>query len=74
MKIEFTIKGITLDAYDLMKINQYYRTACIAEYLIENYKFSEERAMKVGSLVRDYMDKYNIEEDTAIEKILKEGK
>ncbi len=66
MEIKYEIKGITLDVFDLIKIHTYYEAACTAEYLMENYDLTEEKAMKLGAVVRRYMDKFNVTEDEAI--------
>ena len=73
MEIKYEIKGITLDVYDLIKIHEYYQTACTAEYLMDNYKLTEEQAMELGARVRRYMDKNNVTEDIAIEEIINRG-
>lgn len=72
MEIKYEIKGITLDVYDLVNINEYYKTACTAEYLMDNYELTEDEAMELGAKVRRYMDKNNITEDIAIEEIMNE--
>lgn len=70
MKIKYEIKGITLDVHDLIDINEYYEIACIAEYLLENYDLTEEKAMELGAKIRRHMSKNNITEDIAIEEIM----
>ncbi len=74
MKIEYNIKGITLDASDLCKINTYYEAACTAEYLLDNYEQieSEEQAMDIGYEVRRMMNKYGYSEDEAIDEVMNE--
>lgn len=70
MEIKYEIKGVTLDVYDLINIHEYYRTACIAEYLMDNYNLTEDKAMSLGARVRRYIDKNNVTEDVAIEEIM----
>lgn len=70
MKIQYEIKGVTLDVYDLIKIHEYYQVACTAEYILDNYDVTEEKAMKLAADVREYMDKYNVVEDEAIVAIM----
>jgi hypothetical protein len=72
MKIQYEIKGITLDVRDLMDIHQYYEAACTAEYIMENYGITDEReAMQIGYNVRFAMDKYGYDEETAINEVLR---
>lgn len=71
MKIEYTIKGITLDVCDLLKIHKYYEAACTAEYIMENHNIIDEtEAMKLAHEIREQMDKYGYDEDEAIEQML----
>lgn len=71
MKIQYEIKGITLDVHDLMELHQYYEAACTAEYLIENYGIAtEDKALKLGYEVRRLMDKYGYLEEDAIAEVL----
>lgn len=71
MKIQYEIKGVTLNVNDLIDIHKYYEAACTAEYLMENFGITDENeAMKLGYTVRGYMDKYGYNENEAIERIL----
>lgn len=70
MKIEYEIKGVTLDIYDMINIHKYYEAACTAEYLMENYELTDEDAMKLGYEVRRMMDKHGLYEEDAIEKVM----
>ena len=70
MEIKYEIKGITLDVYDLIKIHEYYEAACTAEYLIDNYDVTDEDALLLGYKVRRLMDKYDWDEETAIDKVM----
>ena len=72
MKIQYEIKGITLDVYDLMDIHHYYEAACTAEYLMDNYGITDEDdALNLGYEVRRLMDKYDWDEETAIDAIMR---
>jgi hypothetical protein len=72
MKIQYTIKGVTLDDIDLMECHQYYEAACTAEYLMENYDIDDEStAMHLGYEVRRLMDKYGYDEEEAIYEVLR---
>lgn len=73
MKIEYEIKGVTLDENDLIKINEYYTAACTAEYLLDNFNQvkTEKQAMKLGFEVRRKMRKYDFTEEKAIKAVLK---
>ena len=69
------IKGITLTMEDMISIHKYYEAACTAEYLMENYEqiTSEEQALAVGYEVRNAMDKYGIDELSAIDHLIYKG-
>ena len=72
MKFQYKVKGVILDVYDLININEYYEAACTAEYLMDNYGITnEDKAMRLGSDVRRYMNKNNVTEDVAIEEIMR---
>ena len=58
MKIEYEIKGITLNEYEMYDIKTYYDAACTAEYIMDNHDVTEEEAMKLGYEVRRLMNKY----------------
>ena len=75
MKIEYEIKGITLDVDDLMKVHEYYEAACTAEYLMDNCGIdNEEDALQLGYDVRWLMYKYDLDEETAIDRALEKIK
>lgn len=72
MEIKYEIKGITLDVYDLMDIHHYYEAACTAEYLMDNYGITnEEDALYLGYEVRRLMDKYDWDEETSIDEVMR---
>lgn len=75
MEIKYEIKGISLNADDLVDIHKYYEAACTAEYIMENYNITDEsEAMHLGYEVRRLMDKYDYDEEYAIDEALrKEG-
>ena len=72
MKIQYEIKGVTLNVNDLMEMHHYYEAACTAEYLMDNYGIDDENyAMWLGYEVRRLMDKYGYDEETAIDEVLR---
>jgi hypothetical protein len=72
MKIQYTIKGTTLDVHELMECHQYYEAACTAEYIMENYNITDEdEALNLGYEVRRLMNKYGYDELTAIDEVLR---
>ena len=72
MKIEYAIKGVTLDVYEMQEIHKYYEAARTAEYLMENYDISDEdTAMHLGYEVRRLMDEYDYDEETAIDEVMR---
>ena len=72
MKIQYEIKGITLDVGDLIRVHNYYEAACTAEYLMDNYGIDDEsEAMQLGYDVRHEMDKYDYDEETAIDVVMR---
>lgn len=73
MNIQYKIKGITLDVYELIDIHQYYEAACTAEYIMDNYDIiDEDEAMRLGYKVRELMDDYGYDEEEAIKCIMSE--
>ena len=71
MKIEYKIKGITLDESELCEIHSYYEIACTAEYLLDNYDMDEESAIETATEVRRLlMNKYGYDEEDAISEVL----
>lgn len=71
MKFEYKIKGVTLDGCEMYEIHCYYEALCTAEYLIDNYGFTdEEKAIDVAYRVRDLMSDYDYTEEDAIDKVL----
>ena len=70
MKIEYKIKGITLDESELCEIHSYYEIDCTAEYLLDNYDMDEENAIETATEVRRLMNKYGYDEEDAISEVL----
>ena len=66
----FEIKGITLNMSEMNEIHLTYEIYATAEYLIDNYQMSEEKALKVASDVRRLMNKYGFDEEVAIDEAL----
>lgn len=72
MKIQYTIKGITLDVHEMRDIHEYYEAAHTAEYLMDNYGITDEgEALQLGYDVRETMDDYGFDELEAIDHVLK---
>ena len=70
MKIEYTIKGITLNEFEMYDIKKYFEAHCSAEYILENYNVTEEKAIELGYEVRRLMGKYDYYEEDAIAKVM----
>lgn len=66
----FEIKGITLNMSEMNEIHMQYEIFATAEYLIENYNLAEETALKMAVGVRKLMNKYGLDEETAVDEIL----
>ena len=71
MKIEYEIKGITLNEYDMYDIKEFYEAHCTAEYIADNYDVTDDEAVKLGYEVRRIMNKYGGEEDDVIREVMK---
>ena len=67
--IRYEIRGITLNADELNNICEYYKAACTAEYIYDNYELTEEAALKYGYKIREEMSKHDLCEDEAIAKV-----
>ncbi len=70
MKIEYQIKGITLNEYEMRDIKQHYEILCTAEYLMENYDVAEDEAIQLGNDVRRLMNNYGSTESEAIDEVM----
>lgn len=62
MKIEYTIKGVVLNEYEMYEIKNTYEVLCTAEYILETYEVTEEEAAKLGYEVRRLMNNYGGDE------------
>ncbi len=69
-KFTFDIKGVTLNMDDMNAIHMQYEIFATAEYLMENYNLAEETALKMAVGVRKLMNKYGLDEETAVDEIL----
>ena len=73
MKIEYEIKGITLNVWEMYDIHRYYQAACTTEYIMDNYDITDEdEALQLGYRVRNLMEDYGYDEEEAIEHIMSE--
>ena len=66
----FEIKGVTLTMSEMNEIHIQYELFSTAEYLMENYNLSQETALKMAVGVRKLMDKYGLDEETAVDEVL----
>ena len=66
----FEIKGVTLTMADMCEVDEYYKAACTAEHLVDEYGVSPDDALKLGYEVRRIMDKYGFSEDDAISEVM----
>ena len=66
----FEIKGVTLDMCEMQRVHENYEIFCTAEYIMENYELTEEKALKYAAEVRRLMFKYGYDEDEAIDEVL----
>lgn len=75
MKIEYQIKGVTLDVHDMIEVSNYFAAACTAELILEEHSdkvTTEDQALDIGYEVRRKMDKYGYDEQEAIERAMDE--
>lgn len=70
MKLEYKIKGVTLDEKDILEVHEFYKQYVVAEYIMENYKASEETAWLIAADVIHYRDEHGYSEDEAIREAL----
>lgn len=73
MKFTYKIKGIELNMVEMSDICQYYKAACTAEYIVDNYGFSEDKALDAAYDIRRKMDKYDYTESEAIAEYISEN-
>lgn len=72
MTIEYTIKGITLNAHEIAEIHHYHEVICTAQYLMCDYDITDEdEAIKLAKEVRSRMNNYGESETNAIYEVMK---
>lgn len=69
--MEYKIKGIVLDTSDLTKIHEFYEASCSAECIRDNTeeKLSNDLVMEMGYAVREEMQKYDLDENDAMNNV-----
>lgn len=67
-----SFNGVAITPSELCELHQFYEASCTAEYLNENYGIEPDDAMTLGYIVRQRMDKYDFNEETAIDEVLRE--
>ena len=77
-KIDFADENLEYDGKnynfrDLSILKNIYEQITTAEFLMENYKLSEDRAWVTAGLVREKMDKNELSEEAAIEETMAES-
>lgn len=71
MPYQYEIKGITLTMSEMNWITRFYEAACTAEWLMENYNIKDkDEALSLGYAARRLMNKYDYDEESAIEEVL----
>ena len=65
---------VELDEMDMMRIVKFYNTQRTMEYIEENYPNLEYNIETVAERAREFMEKYDINEDEAIERVIAEAK
>lgn len=71
LKLEYEVKGVTLDANDIVKIHEYYRSYIIVEFLLENhYSLSIDEAKKMAADAIHLVDHKDYTESEAIYAII----
>lgn len=67
----YNYKGNELDMIEMSRISSFYKAACTAEYLMDNYDVEDkDEALKKGYEVREIMGKYGMNENEAIAEVL----
>lgn len=60
-----------LSVNELIELHSLYEAHSTAEYLMDNYDIEDvDKAIKLGYEIRNYMDKYGVNECSAIDAIL----
>lgn len=72
--MEYRIKGIVLNEVDLAKIHEFYEASCSAECIRDNTEeeLSNDLAMEMGYAVRQEMQKYDLDENYAMNNVFLE--
>ncbi len=68
----FNYKGMKLTMTDMSAIDRYYKTACTAEFILDNYPIIESwgEAVSYATEARRLMDKYDYTEIEAVETVM----
>lgn len=78
MKYDLQEMSITLNdgrklcVTELVEINNIFNILCTAEYIKDNYNLTDKKAVGLAEIIRAIMDKYNISEEEAINKVFSE--
>lgn len=65
------VDGKELSIADMGDIAHYYQACCVGEYLGENYKISSVEAIDLGYEVKRLQDKYDWNEEIAIDTVVR---
>lgn len=65
---------VKLDEMDMMRIVKFYNIQRTVEYIKENYHKLKYNTETIAERARDFMEKYDINEDEAIERVIAEAK
>lgn len=69
----YQTKGVLLGVEDMVAISNFYRQACVQEYIAENYaRYTEEQAWKLAGDVLRLRDKLDMSEAEALSKALQD--
>lgn len=74
MKLEYEVKGVTLEAREIVAVHEYYKNYTMAEYLNANYNVDEDKAFKYAPVILHLIEEHGYTEYDAIQKILNEEK
>ena len=69
-----TIDGYELSIMEMSEIANYFRACQFGEYLEDNYEITTEDAINYGYEVGRIMDKYDYNEETAIDTVARKFK
>ena len=69
----YNYKGNELDMIEMSRISGFYKAACTAEYLMDNYDVEDkDEALTKGYRVREIMGDYDLNEEDAIKQMFDE--